>query len=231
MIDWLATQRAIASAGFSPGPIDGKPGTLTYAGLLCVAAQRNLGSDGVKFGQLWSTMVPKYDIDDEAWRLIQFLANTEHETGGFTRFEENLTYTNPARLVKIWPSRFNLASAALYVRQPKKLAEKVYGGRFGNPPGRAWDYRGGGWIQTTFYDNYAAAQKVTGLPLLDHPELLHDPLTSLEPACAYWKGRGCNQLADSDRSGRAARVRVNGGTIGLEEVMATVTRLSRIVKG
>lgn len=228
-IDWRKTQTNLLKLGFDVGKVDGMPGTLTYKGLLGAAAQRDLGPLGAKLGQLCSVMFPKYQIDETEHRLAQFIGNTVHETSGYTTFEENLTYTSPARLVKIWPSRFNLATAALYIRQPKKLAEKVYGGRYGNPPGKAWDYRGGGWIQTTFYDNYKQAQLVTGLPLLEHPELLHDPLTSLEPACAFWKAKGCNGLADEDITGHLARKRVNGGTIGMAEVVANVARLRRIV--
>ena len=202
-INWTRVQTRLAAAGFDPGPLDGKPGVRTYAALLGYAAHRNLGDFGVKAGSICATMFPKYNITDSAEALSQFLATTPHETGDYTVFAENLFYTNPARLVKLWPTRFNLATAVLYIRNPQKLAEKVYGGRFGNPPGRAYDFRGGGWIQTTFYANYLAAQKVTGLPLTTHPELLHDGLTSIEPACAYWKGQGCNELADSDPSPRS----------------------------
>ena len=126
-------------------------------------------------------------------------------------------------------ARFTLVTAVAYLRNPQKLAEKVYGGRFGNPPGRAYDYRGGGWIQTTFLANYQAAQNVTGLPLVAHPELLHDPLTSIEPACAFWKGRGCNELAAADPGGIKARVRVNGGNIGLDDVLARTARIRKVI--
>lgn len=230
-IDWIKTQRNLKAAGYDVGDIDGMPGALTYRGLLSFAAQRQLGDLGLKMGQIYATMVSKYDIDDSCDRLIQFISNTEHETTGYTAFSENLNYTTPARLVKTWPTRFNLASAMLYLRNPKKLAEKVYGGRYGNPPGKAYDYRGGGQIQTTFFDNYLQAEKVTGLPLSRHPELLHDPLTSVEPACAFWKNKGCNGLADEDPTGKAARVRVNGGTNGLIDVRINIKRLARVVVG
>lgn len=228
-IDWKVFQQRLANAGFDPGPVDGKPGARTYAALLSFVARRNVGDFGVKAGSILATMLPKYGITEAPGRLAQFLATTSHETDDYTAFAESLYYTTPARLVKNWPSRFNLASAMLYLRNEKKLAEKVYGGRFGNPPGRAYDFRGGGWIQTTFYANYLAAQKVTNLPLTVHPELLHDPLTSIEPACAYWKGVGCNELADADPSGRRSRVKVNGGTIGLEDVLARTARITKLL--
>jgi putative chitinase len=227
-LDWIATQRNLKQAGYDPGLIDGDPGMMTYRAALNCAARRDTGEFGLKAGGICAAMFPKYGISASPNSLAQFLATTPHETGDYTVFEENLYYTTPARLVKNWPSRFNLASAVLYLRNPRKLAEKVYGGRYGNPPGRAYDYRGGGWIQTTFYANYLAAQQATGLPLVDHPELLHDPLTSIEAACAYWKARGCNEMADQDPSGRKSRVAVNGGTIGLEDVLERTARLRRI---
>ena len=232
MIDRSATQKALRKAGYSPGPTDdGIFGALTYKALLSAAAGRDLGADGVKYGQICSAMIPKYGIDQTPWRLQQWLARTAHETTNYTAFAESLYYTTPARLVKMWPSRFNLVTAVAYLRNERKLAEKVYGGRYGNPPGKAYDYRGGGWIQTTFLDNYAAAQKATGLPLVEHPELLHDPLTGIEPACAFWQAKGCNQLADDDHTGRSTSIRVNGGTNGLMDTMAKVTTLSRLVRG
>lgn len=229
MIDVRTTQQRIKDAGYDPGPVDGDWGMRTCRALLSYATRRDLGDFGIKAGAICATMFPKYGITDSPDALAQFLATTSHETGDYTVFAENLYYTTPSRLVQNWPSRFNLVTAMAYLRNPQKLAEKVYGGRFGNPPGRAYDYRGGGWIQTTFLANYQAAQEVTGLPLVAHPELLHDPLTSIEPACAFWKARGCNELAAADPSGKKARVRVNGGNIGLDDVMARTPRIRKVI--
>jgi len=215
--------------------VDGAFGMLSYKALLTFAAYGREPKDVSKMALLCATMFSKYAIDASIDRLGQFLATTSHETGNYTAFAEDLYYTTPARVVKNWPSRFNLLTATAVLRNPRKLAEKVYGyeGRhgtkydLGNREGTsdAYDMRGGGWIQTTGYSNYLAAQKVTGLPLVDNPELLHDPLSSIEPACAYWRGVGCNELADADWSGRRARIKVNGGVIGLDDVQVRLKRL------
>lgn len=239
-VDWKATQSALLKAGYDPGAIDGAPGmsdprrppdVRTMRALLSFAAQRDLGEFGARAGLICATILPKYAITASRDALAQFLANTAHETGNYTVFAENLYYTTPAVLVKNWPTRFNLASALLYLRNPAKLAERVYGGRYGNRPGTsdAFDMRGGGWIQTTFRANYEEAQRVTGLPVATHPELMHDPYTSIEPAAAYWQKRSCNELADQDHSGRSSRVRVNGGTIGLDDVVKRVVRMLMVV--
>src|SRR5688500_18496729 len=65
---------------------------------------------------------------DTPERAAAFLAQTAHESSGFTRTLENLFYTTPARLRAVWPSRFKSeAAAAPYTRNPEKLAEYVYG--------------------------------------------------------------------------------------------------------
>jgi putative chitinase len=220
MIDWKKVQARLGV------PADGVAGPRTYAALLKFASHgRADPALADKMAAIFAVSIPRHEIDRSANRLVQFMATTSHETGDFTVFSENLNYS-VQNILGAWPSRFKTAAdAAPYAHNPAKLAEKVYGGRFGNPPGRAFDFRGGGLIQTTFYANYLAAEKATGLPLTAHPELLHDPLTSIEPACAYWQAQGCNELADADPTGRRARVKVNGGTLGMPDVLARVPRL------
>ncbi|WP_043062921.1 chitinase [Brucella anthropi] len=85
------------------------------------------------------------------------LATAFHETGGKMQpIEENLNYTTAAQIKKTWPSRFSTVAAAQpYVRNPKALANKVYGGRMGNiRPNDGWLYRGRALAQITGKDNY-----------------------------------------------------------------------------
>lgn len=224
MIDWKKVQTTLGLTA------DGSPGPKTFAALLLFAGHGhpNVALAG-QMGATCAEMFPRYQISDTAARLAQFLASTSHETGDYTAFAENLSYS-VQNILDTWGpgkgGRFHTAAdAAPFAHNPQALAEKVYGGRFGNPPGRAFDFRGGGWIQTTFFANYQEAERITGQPLTAHPELLHNPITSIEPACIYWKARGCNELADADPSGRRARVAVNGGKIGMDDVLARLPRL------
>jgi len=88
------------------------------------------------------------------------LATAHHETGGtFGPVTENLNYTSAARIKQVWPKRFpTLASAEPYVKNPRALANKVYGDRadLGNRPGTddGWNYRGRGLAQITGRANY-----------------------------------------------------------------------------
>lgn len=103
------------------------------------------------------------------------LATAYHETGlNMSPNVENLNYTSADRIRAVWPSRFSSVSAAApYVRNPKALANKVYGGRMGNRPGTddGWNYCGRGQVHLTGRDNYIKAGKALGLDLVGSPDL------------------------------------------------------------
>ncbi|KAB0570543.1 chitinase [Brucella pituitosa] len=95
------------------------------------------------------------NLPDE--QIAYILATVFHETGGKMQpNEENLNYTSAARIRQVWPKRFaTIAAAEPYVRQPQKLANKVYGGRMGNDSvNDGWTYRGRGLPHITGEDNY-----------------------------------------------------------------------------
>lgn len=83
----------------------------------------------------------KYDINTPQ-RIAAFLANAIHETGGFKVFEENLNYTKPEALVKLFrifdlnkdrivdPEEIEFAKG--FIRNPEKLANHIYSNRYGN---------------------------------------------------------------------------------------------------
>jgi putative chitinase len=90
-------------------------------------------------------------------QLAYILATVFHETGGKMQpVEENLNYTTAAQIKKTWPTRFpTVASAQPFVRNPRGLANKVYGGRMGNnSQNDGWLYRGRGLPQITGKANY-----------------------------------------------------------------------------
>jgi putative chitinase len=169
-------------------------------------------------------------------RVRHFMAHLHHESLGLTRLEENLNYS-AKRLCQVWPRRFpTLAAAQPYAGNPRALAEKVYGGRMGNVrPGDGWKFRGGGFIMCTGHDNWARAEKWSGLPLRKSPELGRQIGPAAEIAAAFWEAEGLNQIVDADDDERAIadvadRIRlnetddlvegteeINGGRIGLED--------------
>jgi len=95
-------------------------------------------------------------------QLAYCFATAHWETGAAMQpVTENLTYTTAERIRAVWPSRFpTIASAKPYVRNPRALANKVYGGRMGNTgPDDGWLYRGRTLVQLTGKDNYERATK------------------------------------------------------------------------
>ncbi len=144
-----------------------------------------------------------------ARRIRYFLTQAYHESRGFKRYEEDLTYTTPERLVQMWPLRFSLAPqdkrvlASDYVRQPQKLANFLYGGRYGNgkpETGDGWKFRGRGFFGLTFSDNYSKYSKDTygDDRVLKNPDLVSKLPDAVESAAWYWADRGLNPLADAD---------------------------------
>ncbi len=147
-------------------------------------------------------------------KVAEFLAQTAHESMGFTVLEEGLNYT-AERLMAVWPRRFpDMTSALPYARNPEALANKVYGGRNGNTePGDGYKYRGRGLIQTTGRANYAKVEEATGLPVVEFPDLLLEPVNAARSAGAYWRDNGLDAVDDFETLTR----RINGGTHGLAD--------------
>lgn len=149
-------------------------------------------------------------------RRAMFLAQCAHESGGFTRFVENLNYSAEG-LMKTWPSRFRtLAAAQPYARNPERIANHVYANRLENgneASGDGWKYRGRGIIQLTGRANYRNAGAGIGEDLIGNPESVLLPKRSAAVACWYWKSNGLNALADTGQFA-AITQRINGGQTG-----------------
>jgi hypothetical protein len=103
MINVRKTQEALAKAGYAPGPLDGNWGPSTCTALLAQQAQRQPDAMLRALGRAAAAELPRHGIIDSPARLAEWLAQTGNETGGYTRFEENLRYS-ARRLLEIWPS-------------------------------------------------------------------------------------------------------------------------------
>lgn len=170
----------------------------------------------------------QYGIDTNR-RLRHFLAQAACETAGFTRLEENLFYTTVSRLRAVWPSRFpSDVSARPYLRNPRGLANKVYGGRLGNvAPNDGWDYRGSGVFCTTGKANFARVEAETGIRCVTQPALLRKFGEALEAACIYWRDHDLNRFADADDIAGLTRA-VQGGSGGLADRRIYLDRARRV---
>jgi predicted chitinase len=169
-------------------------------------------------------------IEDNPKRLRRFMASIGVETGGLKSISENLNYTSAQRIYDIFKGppknrRFaNVKACEPYVRQPEKLAIKVYGGRMGNkaaPSRDGWLYRGAGMMQTTGRDNFRA------MGFEDKPDDLRDPEIAFITAVKEWVRRKCNALADKEND-EGVRKAINGGLNGYQEYLAYVAKATKV---
>jgi len=153
-------------------------------------------------------------ILDSEYRWCHFIGTVYEETGGFTEIRENLFYTTAARLRQVWPSRFGHKGddeLKRLLRNPRALAEEVYGGRMGNRPGTsdAYDTRGGGWFNTTGYGTVRAYCEKLGIPYASG--VLDDPVATLKFAVLEWTETDCNACADENDLTKVAKA-INTGS-------------------
>lgn len=166
-----------------------------------------------KWSEIFAEVIHEDSFSKGEEELDDFLGQVLHESGGLQQLEENLNYS-VAAMMRVWPGRFPTEAAAEpYANNPVKLANKVYGGRYGNDqPGDGWAYRGRSLIQTTFKDNYTWLGDLMGQDLGSNPDLLAQPHYALEAAILWWEGKVPDEmLGDPERITK----RVNGGLIGL----------------
>ena len=158
--------------------------------------------------------IERFQINTRA-RLAHFLAQCDHESGGFKVVRENLNYSEQG-LLKTFPKYFTPSEAKLYARNPEAIANRVYGGRMGNAEsGDGYRYSGRGYIQLTGKNNYAAFDKVVHEDILAFPALVATKYPLLS-AGWFWSTRLINQLCTEDTASVLPVTRkVNGGTIGL----------------
>lgn len=202
----------------------------------CPAAERFHGplSAAVGVGRL-----------EKAQRLCMFLAQIAHESEGFTRLAENLNFSAQG-LANIWPRRYAVDPnarerepndlAKRLDRKPEAIANNVYARRLGNgdeTSGDGWRFRGRGLIQITGRANYLR-YACTAFPrpehLLEHPELLEQPLHAASSAAWFWTANDCNRFADDGDFDGLTRV-INGGLNGLADRREWLSKARRIFGG
>mgnify|MGYP003345675457 CR=1 FL=1 len=197
----------------------------------------NLRAAKVKNPDMWLDAIVKtcqeFEINTPQ-RVAGFLAQTSHESGGYTMLVENLNY-KAATLAACWPNRFAVlgpdkkpirengklvptAVANSIAGKPELIANLVYSSRMGNGPaesGEGWLYRGRGLKQLTGKFNYTQCGAELGIDLVGNPDLLLEPLYAARSAGWFWKANNLAAFADvGDIKGMTKKI--NGGYIGLE---------------
>ena len=194
---------------------------------------------GVKDPDKWINAVietcAEFEINTPQ-RVAAFLAQTSHESGGYTMLSENLNY-KAATLAACWPNRFAVlgpdkkpkkdekgkniptAVANSIAGKPELIANMVYSARMGNGPaesGEGWVYRGRGLKQLTGKFNYEKCGASLGIDLVGNPDLLLEPMYAARSAGWFWKANNLASFADrGDLEGMTKKI--NGGLIGYAE--------------
>lgn len=118
------------------------------------------------------------------------------------------------------------------LRYVKELASgSAYEGRadLGNTsPGDGVLYKGRGLIQITGKHNYASLSLSLGLPLLETPSLLEEPLNAARSAGWFWYKKNLNTLADKGLFKEITK-KINGGYRGLEDREKLYKRACEII--
>ena len=140
--------------------------------------------------QKYKTLLNGYHINTPL-RLAHFLAQIDHESGGFKYLTElgNRAYFNK------YEGRKDLGNTEV---------------------GDGFRFRGRGYIQVTGRYNYLQLSKDTGIDFVNNPDLLATEVNAIVSACWFWSKRKLNALADKDDLIGITK-RVNGGINGLDD--------------
>lgn len=211
--------------------------------------RKHLVAAGVKDPDKWLDAVvqtcQEFEINTPE-RVAAFVAQTSHESGGYTMLSENLNY-RAATLAACWPNRFAVlgadkkpikengklvptAVANSIAGKPELIANLVYSARMGNGPaesGEGWKYRGRGLKQLTGKDNYARCGAALGVNLVGNPDLLLESIYAARSAGWFWKANNLSAFADvGDIKGMTKKI--NGGFIGLEQRQALYDKVKSV---
>jgi predicted chitinase len=101
----------------------------------------------------------------------------------FNLIRENMNYSTD-RIGQVWG---RLRGRSDLGHNPEKLANAVYGGKYGNAAQDGYRYRGGGFNQLTFKGNYDFYGSKSGTQLGSNPDLIGDISTAAKVILYYYK--------------------------------------------
>jgi putative chitinase len=203
-----------------------------------------VNSDQLKQMHIDPTLADAFNETFERFGILtplqqaSWIGQCGHECGNFKIMEENLNY-RAATLLKLFPKThkrawgFTPEEAAAYEKQPKRIANRIYGNRMGNrdeASGDGWRFRGSGFLQLTGHSNFYHAGKALGVDFVMEPELVRTPKYAAQTAGWFWQTHKINQHADG-RDFVTMTKRINGGTIGLDDRIKHINQALAVLGG
>ncbi len=176
--------------------------------------------------QKYKTLFTKYGLTTPL-RIAHFMAQIDHESN-LKPIEENLNYS-ASGLIRVFRKYFTDLEAIQFQRKPQMIANRVYANRMGNvAPNDGYHFRGRGFIQITGRENYTKLSNDTNIDFINNPDLLLTEPNALLSALWFWNSRGLNKFADNDDIVTITK-RINGGTIGLNDRKAKLSKWKKLI--
>jgi predicted chitinase len=236
--------------------LESSSGTLTDS-----SGQAVTDSSGTAVKSGTSDLVPPLDITDmvakfgdnvtlvyqtllnfgikDPYALIGILSNVGKECS-FKVTRESLNYTTVVRLKEIFPSKFGSmpeSVVATYLGDEQKVANLVYANRYGNgttDSGDGYNFRGGGFIQLTFKNNYRDVGSKIGLDLVSDPSQISDVKVAAKTCAQFFinsfGGRGRLSFSSLDEALTTITKKVNAGGFANDyPKVVTYSKLCKII--
>lgn len=150
--------------------------------------------------------------------IAMMLALTNYESGGYSQTVENMKYSSPERLVRLFKEVKSVEQARQLIAGGEvAIANTVYGGAKGasignTEPGDGYKFRGRGFNHLTGKANYAKYGQALGIDLVNKPELAStDPNVMAAIAVEFYKeSKQMQSIKQTGDFGYAAKG-LNGG--------------------
>lgn len=119
--------------------------------------------------------------------IAAIMAIVFKESNFVPQSENEYSNTSNIRIRQIFSATRNIMDNELSTlkKDPEKFFNLVYGGRFGNADNEGYKYRGRGFIQLTFKENYKRYGNILGIDLVNYPDLANESDIAAKITAAY----------------------------------------------